>query len=256
MSTRLKTNGTTTPEALLDQIASAEVKLPKLAPSVLCALALEHFDKQRKGEGAPRAEAVAKSFLSTNGTCSSQEQAANEKRQKEWIAGRIVEYLRHRIADDNPALVELAASTLDRDVREACVHKIYTAIGAAFPSLAKSASEARIRKIRELAAIRQEPLPPEPPTAAPTGVMAKEMLPDAWKDDAIIQGQANQVANLMLVCLRTVHQYLKPAAGASGIALDEQSLHAWSVTCFIEMCKSSKAHFKLSPEREQIGGVQ
>jgi hypothetical protein len=258
-------NGTTI-EQQLDGIAATDIKLPKLSHSVLQGLAFEHYNQQRKGDGAPTADEVAKGFLSNNGVCSSTEQADNERKRKDWIAGRCVEYLRHRIAAENPALVELAATTDSHDLRAGVVYKIYRSIGEAFPSLAKAANEARIRKTQQLDAINQAPpFPPnpeffnsltlenskaEPPTVTPT--MTKEQLPEAWKDDAIIQGQANQIGNLILISLRMVHQYIKPAAAASGIALDEQSLHAWSVSCFIEMCKSSKAHFKLSTEREAI----
>ena len=58
-------NGTV--EQQLDGIASADIKLPKLSYSILQGLAYEHYNQQRKGEGAPSADEVAKSFLSNNG---------------------------------------------------------------------------------------------------------------------------------------------------------------------------------------------
>jgi hypothetical protein len=245
-----KTNCGTTIEQQLDEIVETEIKLPKLTPSALTALAFEHFDKQRKGDGSPTAEEVSKFFLSNNGVCSSQEQTANERQQKDWIAARCVEYLRSQIAADNPGLVKLAATTSDRDVREACVHRIYTAIGRAFPSLAKAASDARIRKLRDLAAIRQESLPPEP--AALTVTMIREQLPEAWKESAevtAVREQATQVANLILTCLSEVNDYVLPAAAAAGITIDAQQAAALTMNMLICLQNGSKAHWKMPTER-------
>jgi hypothetical protein len=186
--------------------------------------------------------------LSNNGTCSSQEQATNEKRQKDWIAARCVEYLRQRIASDNPGLVELAAKTDSRDVRAGVVYKIYRTISDVYPGLAKAANEAHIRKTRQLEDIHQETELESEPRAPIT----KEQLPAPWKDTAevaAVRAQATQVANAMLIVLKEVHEYLVPAAAEAGVVLDSQAAHAWAMSAWICLSNGSKAHWKMPTER-------
>jgi hypothetical protein len=78
--------------AATELVEQTDIKVPKFSMAALSAAAFEHFDSQRKGEGAPCAKDIAQSFLSNNGTCTSQEQASNEKKRKGWIAKICVEY--------------------------------------------------------------------------------------------------------------------------------------------------------------------
>jgi hypothetical protein len=235
-------------EDMLSYIASFEIKLPKLSLGGLTSAAFEHFNAQLKGQGQPSAEEIAKRFTS-NGICSPKEQASNARRQKDWIARRQVEYLRSQIASANPDLTELAAKTRSRDVREAVIYKIYRTIGDSYPGLAQAASEARIRKTRELNAINQEPepLPPEPEPEAPTVTQAEASNADV----ELVRRQATQVVNAMLICLQEVHEHLLPEAAKFGVVLDAQAEHAWSMSAWIELARGSKAHWKMPTDRRE-----
>ena len=65
--------------------------------------------------------------------------------------------------------------------------------------------------------------------------------------DAVV-GQANQLANTILLALRTVHEYVAPRAVAHGIKLSARELHAWSVSLSIALSQS-KAHYRMPTTR-------
>src|ERR1700746_268803 len=60
--------------------------------------------------------------------------------------------------------------------------------------------------------------------------------------------QANQLANMILLALRTVHEYIVPRALAHGIKLSARDQHAWSVSLSIALSQN-KAHWKMPTTR-------
>jgi len=50
--------------------------------------------------------------------------------------------------------------------------------------------------------------------------------------------QANQIANAILLALRTVHEYIAPRAESHGIKLTARDKHAWSVSLSIALSQS------------------
>jgi hypothetical protein len=58
--------------------------------------------------------------------------------------------------------------------------------------------------------------------------------------DAIV-GQANQLANTILLALRTVHEYIVPRALSHGIKLSARDQHAWAMNLTIALSQA-KAH--------------
>src|ERR1700739_4263566 len=60
--------------------------------------------------------------------------------------------------------------------------------------------------------------------------------------------QANQLANMILLALRTVHEYIVPRALAHGIKLSARDQHAWSVSLSIALSQN-KTHWKMPTTR-------
>jgi hypothetical protein len=56
-----------------------------------------------------------------------------------------------------------------------------------------------------------------------------------------VVAQANQLANMILLALRTVHEYIVPRAAAHGIKLSAREQHAWAVSLSIALSQG-KAH--------------
>jgi hypothetical protein len=65
--------------------------------------------------------------------------------------------------------------------------------------------------------------------------------------DAVV-AQANQLANMILLALRTIHEYVAPRAAAHGIKLSARELHAWAVSLSIALSQS-KAHHRMPATR-------
>jgi hypothetical protein len=63
-----------------------------------------------------------------------------------------------------------------------------------------------------------------------------------------IVAEANQRAHLILVALRTIHEYVAPRAESLGIKLSARERHAWSVSLSIALSQS-KAHLRLPATR-------
>ena len=57
-------------------------------------------------------------------------------------------------------------------------------------------------------------------------------------------GLANQLANSILLALRTVHEYIVPRAASHGIKLSAREQHAWAVSLSIALSQS-KAHYRM-----------
>jgi hypothetical protein len=53
-----------------------------------------------------------------------------------------------------------------------------------------------------------------------------------------VVAQANQMANAILLALRTVHEYIAPRAESRGIKLTARDKHAWSVSLSIALSQS------------------
>ena len=62
--------------------------------------------------------------------------------------------------------------------------------------------------------------------------------------------QANQLANMILLALRTVHEYIEPRALQHGIKLSAREQHAWSVSLSIALSQA-KAHYRMPSTRLQ-----
>ena len=62
--------------------------------------------------------------------------------------------------------------------------------------------------------------------------------------------QANQLANMILLALRTVHEYIVPRALQHGIKLSAREQHAWSVSLSIAMSQA-KAQYRMPSTRLQ-----
>ena len=67
--------------------------------------------------------------------------------------------------------------------------------------------------------------------------------------DAVV-AQANQIANTILLSLRTVHEYIIPRAASHGIKLSAREQHAWAVSLSIALSQS-KAYHRMPVTRQQ-----
>jgi hypothetical protein len=241
------TNERPTQSATSDCIAwlkTIELKLPKLSSASLMREAFAHYDAQLP-DGQAKAEEIVVGFLRN---VSRDQESSARRRKEKWVNNCVLGYLRNQIALSNPEITKLAEKTKSQAIRNAVIAKIYDAVKSQYPRLAQEIAEARARalgKTNGKAAVQ-----PDGNGSQAEASVAEEQLPEAWKEDAIVRGQVTQVVNLMLICLKEVHHYLVPTAAASGITVDADAARAWAVSAFIEICKSSKAHFKLSPERE------
>ena len=63
-----------------------------------------------------------------------------------------------------------------------------------------------------------------------------------------VVAQANQLANMILLALRTVHEYIEPRAASHGIKLSAREKHAWAVSLSIALSQS-KAHQRMPATR-------
>ena len=68
--------------------------------------------------------------------------------------------------------------------------------------------------------------------------------------DAVV-AQANQIANTILLALRTVHEYIVPRAASHGIKLSAREQHAWAVSLSIALSQS-KAYHRMPTTRQQL----
>jgi hypothetical protein len=69
---------------------------------------------------------------------------------------------------------------------------------------------------------------------------------DADLDAAM--AQANRLANMILLSLRTVHEYIAPRAESHGIRLSARDKHAWAMNLTIALSQS-KAYLRLPATR-------
>jgi hypothetical protein len=67
--------------------------------------------------------------------------------------------------------------------------------------------------------------------------------------DAVV-AQANQIANTILLALRTAHEYIVPRAASHGIKLSAREQHAWAVSLSIALSQS-KAYHRMPTTRQQ-----
>ena len=72
--------------------------------------------------------------------------------------------------------------------------------------------------------------------------------------DAVV-AQANQIANTILLALRTVHEYIVPRAASHGIKLSAREQHAWAVSLSIALSQS-KAYHRMPTTRQQPSVVK
>ena len=234
---------------LIQWIRSTAIQLPKLSAMALQSAAFDHYNKGLK-DGEPTAAKIAAGLMNLPEL----DQKTAAARRSEWSRSRCVEYLRFQAATLNKELVEIAEKTKSEAVKVAIVDAIYGAIVTGYPHLKTEAADMAVRRKLELAgngrktsaAVMSQAAEPEPSTATPG---APKATLAGVADVELVKRQANQVANLILTCLTTVADYVVPQAQAAGITLDAQAQHAWAVTCFIELARGSKAHWKLPTER-------
>ena len=73
--------------------------------------------------------------------------------------------------------------------------------------------------------------------------------PPADVDEVV--AQANQMANAILLALRTVHEYIAPRAESHGIKLSARDKHAWSVSLSIALSQS-RAYTRMPTTRFEV----
>jgi hypothetical protein len=81
--------------------------------------------------------------------------------------------------------------------------------------------------------------------------MLYNKMPEVLSTDNDLGGvvaQANQLANMILLALRTVHEYIEPRAASHGIKLSAREAHAWAVSLSIALSQS-KAHYRMPATR-------
>jgi hypothetical protein len=236
-------------ESIIQWVESLEIVLPKLSPMALQSQSFDFYDKSLK-PGEPTAAALAAGIMNLPEL----DQKTAAARRSEWSRSRCVEFLRFEAARLNVELVQIAEKTKSEAVKVAVIDAIYGAILSNYPHLKAEAADMSARQKLKLtkggqngaATARQTPEPqiiaPEAPKAALAGVA----------DVELVQRQATQMANLILVCLREVNEHLVPQAQAAGITLDAAAQHAWTMNMVISLSNGSKSHWKMPTEREQI----
>jgi hypothetical protein len=233
-------------ESMIQWIQSIQVQLPKLSPMALQSEAFDHYDRSLKN-GEPTATKIAAGIMNVPDL----DQRDAAARRSEWSRSRCVEYLRSEAARLNKELADLAQRTNSEAVKVAVIDAIYGAIVSGYPHLKTEAADAAVRQKLKLngktsaAAMSKtpEPVAPVSPAEPPKTTLA------GVADVELVQKQATQVANLILVCLREVNDYIVPQAQASGITLDAAAQHAWAMNMAISLSSGSKAHWKMPTER-------
>lgn len=235
--------------AAIQLVRSIQVVLPKLSAMTLQREAFAFYDASLKN-GEPTAARIAEGLMKVPGL----EQKTAAARRSEWSRSRCCEYLRHEAAALNKELTDIAANTKSQAVRASIVDAIYSAIIADYPHLKVEAADMAVRRKLELtkggrngaAAMSQAPEPEAPATAleAPKATLA------GVADVGLVQRQANQVANLIVLCLKTVNQVVVPQAQAVGITLDAQQTAALTMNMLICLQNGSKSHWKMPTEVE------
>jgi hypothetical protein len=66
-----------------------------------------------------------------------------------------------------------------------------------------------------------------------------------------VVAQANQLANCVLLALRTVHEYISPRAESHGIKLSARDKHAWAVSLSIALSQS-RAYTRMPATRFDV----
>lgn len=234
-------------DSMVAWIASIQVQLPKLSPMALQSEAFDFYDKGIKN-GEPTAAKIAQGIMNLPDL----EQRDAAARRSEWSRSRCVEYLRFQAAVLNKELADVAQRTKSDAVRVAVIDAIYKAILTEYPHLKAEAADMSARQKLKLAKggkngaaamSKPEPVAPIVVSEAPKATLG------GITDEDLVQRQATQVANLILVCLKEVNDHVVPQAQAAGITLDAQAQHAWTMAMLIELARGSKAHWKMPVER-------
>ena len=198
---------------MVQWIQSLTVHLPKLSPMALQSEAFDHYDKSIQ-PGAPTAAALAAGIMNLPEL----DQKTAAARRSEWSRSRCVEYLRFEAARLNKELVEIAEKTKSEAIKVAVIDAIYGAILNNYPHLKAEAVDMAVKRKLELAkngkngaAAMSKPaqIAPAAVTEARTTTMA------GVADENLVQRQATQVANLILVCLKEVNDHVVPQAQAA-----------------------------------------
>ena len=237
-------NGT---DSMIDWVKSLEIVLPKLSPMALQSASFDFYDKGLK-DGEPTAAKIAAGIMALPEL----DQATAAARRSEWSRSRCVEYLRSEAARLNVELVQIAEKTKSEAVKVAVIDAIYKAILTEYPHLKVEASDMAVRKKLELVKsgvsaalkVKKQPFLQAEPVTETVATQNPKSLGNP-EDIEMVRGQLKQISNLAFLALETVNTVLVPACASAGFPLDSQSTHAWSVSLFIEACRSSKAHFRL-----------
>jgi hypothetical protein len=233
-------------DSIVEWIRSTEVQLPKLSPMALQSLAFDHYDQSLKN-GEPTAAKIAAGIMNLPEL----DQKTAAARRSEWSRSRCVEFLRAEIFRSNKELSQMAERTKSEAVKAAAVDAVYSAIISAYPHLKAEAADMAVKRKLELArngkngAAISKPEPSAPAAVAEARATTLGSVADVEQ----VQKQATQVANLIVLCIREVADYVVPQAQAAGITLDAQAQHALTMNMIITLSSGSKSHWKMPTER-------
>jgi hypothetical protein len=232
-------------------IASIQVQLPKLSAMGLQSAAFDYYDRSIKPE-EPTAAKIAAGIMNLPDL----EQRDAAQRRSEWSRSRCVEFLRAQAAVLNKELADVAQRTKSDAVRVAVIDAIYKAILTEYPHLKAEAADMSARQKLKLtkagkngAAVSQAPEPVAPIVVSetPKATLAQAKLDAA--DDA--EGDLTQIGHAQLAALRLVHQFVIPAAQASGITVDATQASGLVMNAIIQMFHQ-RSHFKLPRTRSEV----
>jgi hypothetical protein len=232
-------------ESIIAWIRSIQVALPKMSAMTLQRESFAHYDRGLRN-GEPTAAALAAGIMNVPHL----EQKTAAARRSEWSRSRCVEFLRTSAAQLNIELVGIAEKTKSEAVKVAVIDAIYGAIIAAYPHLKAEAADMAVRRKLELTRNGgRTPEPQAPATApeAPRGTLA-EAKRDAAED---AEGDLNQIGHAQLAALKLIHEYVIPAAAASGIVIDAQQASALVMNAIIQSFYG-RSHLKMSRTRIEV----
>jgi hypothetical protein len=152
-------------------------------------------------------------------------------------------YLRRAAARAHPELAEMSKRTKSSEIKEAIAVRVRSAIVSHYPHLAT-----------EVPAAWAAPVVPVIPAEVPKipAESLKVTLAEA-KAQAVedAQGDLNQIGHAQLAALRLVHQFVIPAAQASGITVDATQASGLVMNAIIQMFHQ-RSHFKLPRIRSEV----
>jgi len=201
----------------LARIRALAVQIPYLSSTELVLQSFERFNSGL-ADGEARAEEIVKDFSPDQ-----------EDKRRAWIEDQCLTLLRSRIALLNAELAQLAKETKSPAVKAAVTAKVQELIAAKYPSLAEAVARDRARKSSAAAAAAS-------PAPAAEGVEVDFDIP-AEATPSSLEAEVRRAADLALLCLREMTEYVVPMAAKQNIAMDAATIHAWAMHLFLMMRK-------------------